>query len=279
MKSLKKSLLAVLLASPTISFAVPGSLGNVTVALKVSISVAGTYNRDPQTGAFTTPKEEVRDNEWTIIKYKNGTQVSKEYLQEELSKASVFKLGNKEILMQLQSRNLLPESTDITGWSIVEVTGNAQRFSSYYAVHKEKGRVKINSYFDIDQTDEDEGGYFTSNSKYNEKTTYLPSGEVASTKLTRSDTMTFRKKSTCVINTGFNDITKNTMTGILTYSIKLGTILGDEKNEWVYIRGASKFTNISGTGPMYQEARNEPALVEGTISVSAGKALRSISDF
>jgi hypothetical protein len=89
------------------------SAAPVTLALTVRSSVAGTYERDPETGREDKSKPSFQA-EWAAIDG-FGDEV---LFSVQAAKASNRRYGNREFLNDLLSAGILPDGT-ISGWSIV----------------------------------------------------------------------------------------------------------------------------------------------------------------
>jgi YD repeat-containing protein len=239
-----------LLASASSAFAItPGWAPAVTLALTC------TY----QEGGFTV-KDEEGETWFTDVKYankydKDGNLISQTTEWKGVQKT--YRFGNKELLEVLNDEGYLDGTT--VGWSIVNVTDPddccSDGFFDCYAIKKGQAPVLLDEFTM-------EVGMEVLSCYAKESTTYNTDGEV--TKHSYSDA-----------GSGKGEVSFSLWgidaKGLATYSYKyttgvLGT--GEEAVEYeTYLAGAVKLANIIGHSDMEEE------LVEGTISIAAGKII------
>ena len=136
--SIKQTILlamATAAISPLAYAATPGYEQTVTMTMAVYSTAPGTYVRDPDGGAFVTPKEATDKNAWS----KGTTDYT-----EDIAKITTMKIGNKEILTELVEADVIPGP--ITGWSIKIISDEYGDQEGMFLVKKDADPVYIGDY-------------------------------------------------------------------------------------------------------------------------------------
>jgi hypothetical protein len=261
----------------------------VTFALQFSYTTPGTVRKDgtgkPLKGPEAGPAFE---NEWHIV---NEAKHTEENTYEFVSKTAVSKFGNKELLLGLIAAGKLPEygmAPYIAGWSIVWASGSFtddngythDNDGKYYAVHKAPDNiVDLSPFIGTDFV----GGEATTASykDYFKEDTSDPENTKHTHTITSSDSWKETMKLVIDFEGTLGDEEPEPpfaeLQGLFTSSSKLATV-GTPKIP-VFVYGASKLANISGTGPVLNEEDSDPSVPDGTITIGAGKAIQDASPY
>lgn len=283
---------------------VPGSVANVTFNFTLSFSKEGTVMKSEETGKAITGKDEFGDplggpafwNSWALPKRnKDAEVVSLERHEEYISKIGTRKYGNKEFLMDLDDAGLLPDDetgSGIAGWTVVQVTGTFLNDEEephpgadfFYAVHAKRNLSVL-------LTGEVISRDYRARNGAAENWNYKRVTKQDFVKTTSSTTMTDNGNLKSVhryvmdfsdlLDAGDDTGSAYQFQGIHTNAMKLTKVrTGDsEKPEAVvYQCGPGKLDKVSGTGPFYGENESDREVLEGSLSIAAGKVHANISE-
>ncbi len=300
-----KPILALALACPMLVAAQnPASVGPATVALTISYSKPGLLAKDPE--GKIIPADEggmlVHENTWSVNKVKivkidgesTDIPVSDEEITEKSTKLGTWKYSNKEILQDLLFMDLLPgigeNDPAIAGWTLIQVSDAGEEgFAStgrFMARHSSKLAVDITGSIDL-MMGEEGSSAVTVTGKSSIKTSYNSAGEELPNqpKATESYSMTYKTPGSFSMSEGIYQ-----GSGLLTGGHKLtlvsGKVEGDPETytERLYVPTAMKLANIVGAGSVFiftseEDGEEVPAVIEGSMSVGAGKAYFDISTY
>lgn len=251
--------------------AIPGYEQTVTMQMAIHSTAPGTYEKEYEGGkTITNPKVPTDYNEW--VKRNSADDVI-QYNEEWVAKIQTLKVGNKEILEELDELNeALPQINGITGWSIKLISTGAYGDSEFYLVKKDVEPIYIGDYlYSWDQA-------YAEAYNETEVTKYDADGDETSFKETgKGNTIQLLKT---ILDTDGESYEFN-LHGLLTTSSKFSE--NDDEhvsNGGTYkLVGSLDFPSVDGPvlGAAVLDGPDDSSVVEGTWKISAAKRLADIS--
>lgn len=257
-----------------------GAAAKVTLSLTQTWTIPTLYKRD-ESGLFELDEAGKKiltsTNSYTIESVDKDDNPTKTVATNEVGTKRITKrYGNRELLIELLNEGALGEDvTSIKGWSIVAFYGgisfdgasNEPATPVFYARHTNKSMVLIAGLSATRSNLMD-----TTSMKIISTTTYKDEDET--TKTSRSYSRAYRGQAALILP-GVNNLA-GVITGKESYSTKKYTYYEeDEETEKLIKRtgtshlrlpGSAKLDKLVGT----QSYENGTALVEGSLSISAG---------
>jgi hypothetical protein len=247
-----KNIASVLTAMVAASSVYAGSVASVTLRLTESATEEALLAKDAN-GKVLPEKISTFDNEFQV-----ATASQETYTYEYASKIVAYKISNKEFLEALRDEVGLID--DIRGWSLVFVAEGEEDGIAYIS-KKGTEAIDVSQYL-----------YGATGEEIAIQDTYkYVLTEVFSTeKTTLKETGAYKSKELIAVTAEFPSSTI-IVYGTLESSGRLQTFGTGELQYSEYIPGAGNMKNLAGTAEY--ENGDDPSIVEGSISVAAGKTV------
>lgn len=285
----KSLLMAILTSAAGLSSSLAqnwGAAGNASIALTLTESVGGLYQKDEsgqviteewedeETGKIYTFKIPTFENIYTLVTEKGPVDeryTAKEVsVQEGAAKLLTYKFGNAEILNSLLENGDLGEATSIRGWSIVAVydtiNDEIDRTPQFYA-RNAAARIMI-PIEGIDLGENEVVPAYTSNTTESES--FNRDGDTTAYAFSRNHSGTWKGLAEVsildILGTGLiSGGEKLTVKKVLLY-------VDEETNEkeyesyYLYLPSALRVDNILGIG----EGESSNLLIQGNVAIAQG---------
>jgi len=280
---------------------VPGSVGNVNFALKLSYLQEGLPKKGHR-GRLLTGMDagSTYRNGWSFFTERNGVFLTESGIEEYGAKTGVSRYGNRQFLMDLLETGILPEpEKGIGGWALVRVTAtfdvDAQRSRTgkdwFYAVHAKRNLVVLLTgsviMEDVDYYEErfgyveDEYREFSLMYRYatDKHTTNLE--QVGTSRSVRRYQLNIRGQ---VLDPERREETAQFQCLQIQALNLIQINTGNPRNPLARVVkfGTARFDKLTGTGayvaenhPYYEGLRE---IIEGSISVAGGRVFPDISE-
>lgn len=235
-----------------------GTVASVTLKLTESATEEGLFAKDG-IGKALPGKVPTFENEFLVMTTKQET-----YTYEYASKVVTYKISNKEFLEALRDEVGLID--DIKGWSLVFVAEGEEDGIAYIS-KKGAEAIDVSQYL-----------YGATGEEIAIQETYkFVSTEVYATeKSTLKETGSYKSKELISVTAAFPSAILQVF-GTLESSGRLQTFGTGELQFSEYIPGAQNMKNLAGTAVF--DNGDDPSIVEGSISVAAGKIVDLVAFF
>lgn len=284
--------------------AVPGSVTNVTFALKLSYLREGVSKKDDRgrllRGIDAGPTFE---NQWTFFTERNNKgrdSLTQGGHYEYAAKTGVHRYGNRQFLRDLLETGVLPEpEKGIAGWALVRVNATFEVLTDrsmtgkdcFYAVHAKRNHiVPLNGRVILEDEDyfEERSGYVEDENRAYMQTYFYLTGEQTSSLEQAGTSRSVRRYQLNVRGEVLDPVKRGESAQfqcLKTQALTLTQVkTGNSRSPLARVVkfGPARFDKLTGTGayaaenhPYYEGLRE---IIEGSISVSAGRVFPDISE-